>query len=103
MNFPVCDHRPAEDGFYSQCAGCLVGTLTAGCSITQLPDGTYEHTGITPEGGVRALFVFTNDEGDLVQKENATHLEVREFDAAGNVLSVKFGIIDPLGFYSDAQ
>lgn len=99
MQFPRCDLMPAEEGFYCQCVGCeVVSNSTPGCVIREKPDGIYEFNGATPNGGVKAVLIFTNDEGEIVSKPDAKHVEIREFDAKGNVLSVQFGVADPQGF-----
>lgn len=99
MQFPRCDLMPAEEGFYCQCVGCeVVSNATPGCVIREKPDGIYEYNGTTPNGGVKAVLIFTNDEGEIVPKSDAKHVEIREFDAKGNVLAVQFGVADPQGF-----
>jgi len=98
MKFPVCDLYPAEDGFYCQCAGCpIVSNSTPGCVIEELPNGDYEFEGETPSGGVKALFIFTNNEGERVAKEDAIHVEIRELNEKGKVVGVLFGMVDPDG------
>lgn len=100
MQFPRCDLYPAEAGFYCQCAGCpVVSNDTSACVLTETSDGTYHFDGLTPHGGVKAVIIFTNDEGQSVPKPQAKHVEIREFDANGTLVGVQFGLVDPQGFY----
>jgi hypothetical protein len=100
MEFPRCDLYPAEKGFYCQCVGCsIISNDTAGCVLTERSDGIYFFKGKTPHGGTVAELHFTNDEGKKVSKPAATHVEIKEFDKAGTLLYVEYGIIDPYGFY----
>jgi hypothetical protein len=67
---------PAEDGFYCQCVGCeVISNSTPGCVIREKPDGIYEFNGVTPHGGVKAVLIFTNDEGEIVPKPDASTLK----------------------------
>jgi len=97
MKFPVCDFADADDGFYSQCASCPIDSDTAGCALSQLEDGTYEFVGETPHGGVRAVFLFKNDAGDQVEKQEAVHVEIHELDEYGHLVTLLYGIVDPEG------
>ncbi|UZJ38343.1 hypothetical protein [Prosthecochloris sp. SCSIO W1103] len=97
MKFPVCDFADSEDGFYSQCASCPIDASTAGCALTELEDGTYEFVGQTPHGGVRAVFLFKNDAGDQVAKQDAVHVEIHELDEHGHLVTILYGIVDPEG------
>ncbi len=102
MEFPRCDLYPADAGFYCQCVGCpVISNSTAGCVIREKENGVYEFHGATPHGGVKAVLVFTNDEGEIVAKPNAKHVEIRELDAQGRTIQVTFGVADPQGFYLD--
>lgn len=47
----------------------------------------------TPGGGVRALFIYTNDEGKDVPKEEATNVEIREYDKKGRCIRRTYGEI----------
>lgn len=102
MEFPRCDLYPAEAGFYCQCVGCpVVSNLQPGCVLTEKETGIYEFVGPTPNGGVKAVLVFTNDEGEIVPKPDAKHVEIRELDEKGATVQVTFGVADPQGFYLD--
>jgi hypothetical protein len=102
MTFPRCDLYPAEEGFYCQCVGCpIVSNSNASCVIKERKDGLYEFAGKTPNGGVKAVLLFTNDEGEVVAKPDAKHVEIRELDEKGNTVAVQFGVADPQGFYLD--
>ena len=97
MKFPVCDFADSEDGFYSQCASCPIDAETAGCALTELEDGTYEFVGVTPHGGVRAVFIFKNDAGDQIPKQEAEHVEIHELDEHGHLVTKLYGMVDPEG------
>ncbi len=98
MTFPECALYTAEDSFYCQCAGCpVVSNSTPGCVLEELPDGTYEFKGHTPGGGVKALFFFTDNSGAKVPKEDAIHVEIREYDKNGKQIGILFGLVDPEG------
>jgi hypothetical protein len=43
--------------------------------------------------------VFTNDEGEIVPKPDAKHVEIRELSERGETVQVTFGVADPQGFY----
>ena len=40
----------------------------------------------TPNGGVRSEVLFQDDDGNAVDEAEATHAEVLEYDAQGNVI-----------------
>jgi hypothetical protein len=67
--------------------------------LTEKETGIYEFIGPTPHGGVKAILVFTNDEGEIVPKPDAKHVEIRELSAKGETVQVMFGVADPQGFY----
>lgn len=97
MKFPVCDYADSEEGFYSQCASCPIDAKNPGCALDAQPDGTYEFIGPTPNGGVRAIFYFKNDEGLQVIKPDAVHVEIHELDELGHLVSILYGMVDPEG------
>ncbi len=97
MKFPVCDYADSEEGFYSQCASCPIDPKNPGCALGDLGDGTYEFLGRTPHGGVRALFIFKNDAGDQVCKQDARHVEIHEHDQSGHLIAILYGMVDPEG------
>ncbi len=97
MKFPVCKFADSEDGFYSQCTSCPIESSTPGCVLTELEDGTYEFVGETPSGGVRAVFIFKNDAGDQIPKQEAIHVEIHELDEHGHLVTKLYGIVDPEG------
>ena len=100
MKFPRCDMYPNEEGFYCQCIGCpVISNITPGCALREVSVGVYEYTGETPNGGVKAVLTFTNDEGEIVPKPDAKHVEIREFDRNGGVVQILFGVADPQGFF----
>lgn len=97
MKFPVCDYAPSEDGFYSQCASCPIDSSLGGCALEECSDGFYQFEGETPHGGIKALFYFSDNDGNRVAKRYAQHVEIHELDADGHVLSILFGMVDPEG------
>ncbi|HWQ26143.1 MAG TPA: hypothetical protein VN367_05085 [Chlorobaculum sp.] len=97
MKFPVCDYADSEEGFYSQCASCPIDAKNPGCALDVLDDGTYYFTGQTPHGGVKAVFYFKNDEGVLVVKQEAVHVEIHELDELDHLVAILYGIVDPEG------
>ncbi|ANT64396.1 MULTISPECIES: hypothetical protein [Prosthecochloris] len=97
MKFPVCDFADSEEGFYSQCAGCPIKASTPGCALEDVEDGTYMFTGETPHGGVSALFMFKDNEGRLVPKEDAVHVEIHELDELGHLVTILYGMVNPEG------
>ncbi len=97
MKFPVCDFADSEDGFYSQCSGCPIKASSEGCVLEELEDGTYEFRGATPHGGVRALFIFKDNEGNQIPKEDAEHVEIHELDELGHLVTILYGMVDPEG------
>ena len=97
MKFPVCDYADSEEGFYSQCASCPIDAKNPGCALDALDDGTYYFTGQTPHGGVKAVFYFKNDEGLLVVKQEAVHVEIHELDDLDHLVAILYGIVDPEG------
>lgn len=97
MKFPVCDYADSLDGFYSQCAGCPIESRAPGCALDELEDGTYQFTGETPHGGVRALFYFKDNAGNQVSKYDAIHVEIHELDEAGMLVTILYGMVDPEG------
>ncbi|HED30765.1 MAG TPA: hypothetical protein ENN50_03550 [Prosthecochloris aestuarii] len=107
MKFPVCDFAESEDGFYSQCAGCPIKASTPGCALEELDDGTYQFVGPTPHGGVKALFIFKDNDGSQVPKNEAVHVEIQELDELGHLVTILYGMVDPEGMIylkrSDAE
>jgi hypothetical protein len=97
MKFPVCDYAESEEGFYSQCASCPIDSSKAGCALDVIGEGTYEFTGETPHGGVRAVFFFRNAEGLQVAKQEAVHVEIHEFDEEDLLVAIMYGMVDPEG------
>jgi hypothetical protein len=98
MKFPVCELYAAEEGFYCQCVGCpIVSNSTPGCVLEELSDGDYQFVGPTPNGGVKAIFHFTNNEGEQVPKSDAIHVEIREYNDKGKVVGILYGMVDPEG------
>ena len=87
MKFPVCDFADSEDGFYSQCASCPIDASASGCALV----------GETPHGGTRAVFLFKNNAGDQVSKQEAIHVEIHELDEHGHLVTILYGIVDPEG------
>lgn len=51
--------------------------------------------GPTPNGGVASEIYYTNDEGELVDKEYATRAEIVELDAQGNRINSTYLEVDP--------
>jgi hypothetical protein len=47
-----------------------------------------------PLGAVAWVYVFTNDTGDMVPREEATHYSADGFDASGNRVAGEHGILD---------
>ncbi len=98
MKFPVCGLYEAEDCFYCQCTGCpVVSNSTPGCVLEEISLGTYQFSGDTPNGGTKAMFLFTDNEGHIVSKEDAIHVEIREYNNDEKQIGVLFGLIDPDG------
>jgi hypothetical protein len=89
MKFPVCEYAESEAGFYSQCASCPIDSSSSGCALDELEDGTYQFEGITPHGGVRALFHFRDNEGNRVKKRDAIHVEIHELDDQDHLITRK--------------
>jgi len=50
-----------------------------------------EVVGPTPNGGVRSKAFFQDDEGEPIDQEEATRVEIVEYDAAGDVISRTYG------------
>ena len=50
-----------------------------------------------PHGGVSALFYFKDNEGNQVRKRDAIHVEIHELDAAGHLMTILYGMVDPEG------
>jgi len=98
MRFPRCDIHPAEEGFYCQCIGCKAISEKGGCMLTRESKGVYVYRGETPHNGTIAYLYFTDQKGNLVDKEEASYVEIRELDDEGNTLNVDFGIVDDMGF-----
>ena len=48
--------------------------------------------GETPHGGVRAIALFSNDEGEPVDSSVATRVEIHEYDAKGEVIFRIYGV-----------
>jgi len=97
MKFPVCEYAQSEEGFYSQCASCPIDPASSGCALDELDDGNYLFEGHTPHGGVKALFLFKNNEGDKVRKRDAVHVEFHELDHEEQLIAVLYGMVDPQG------
>jgi len=98
MIFPECELYTAEDSFYCQCAGCpVVSNSTPKCVLEEISLGTYQFLGHTPSGGCKALFLFSDNEGNPVAKSDAIHVEIREFNPEEKQIGVLFGVIDPEG------
>jgi len=97
MKFPVCDYADSEQGFYSQCASCPIDSSSPGCALDELEDGNYQFDGLTPNGGVRALFYFKDNEGNRVMKRDAIHVEIHELDDLGHLITILYGMVDPEG------
>ena len=98
MQFPHCDLIPMGEGFYCHCVGCPVIGKEKGCILEREAEGIYRYEGETLHGGVRAYLYFTDSEGNLVPKEEAFYVEIREVDRKGNVLFVSYGVVDDTGF-----
>jgi len=90
--------KPAGEGFYCQCIGCEVIADGGRCQLVEESKGVYKYTGSTPHGGEMAYLYFTDSEGNLVAKEKASYVEIRELDREGRILHVDFGIVDESGF-----
>jgi hypothetical protein len=97
MKFPVCEYAQSEEGFYSQCASCPIDSNASGCALNVLDDGNYQFEGKTPHGGVKALFYFKNNAGNIVSKRDAVHVEIHELDEKEQLISVLYGMVDPQG------
>ena len=97
MKFPHCDYAPSEDGFYSQCASCPIDASLAGCALEECGDGVYQSESETPHGGSKALFYFTDNDGNRVAKRQAHHVEVHEMNAENQIIAVLYGMVDPEG------
>ena len=97
MKFPVCEYAESEEGFYSQCASCPIDSSSSGCALDELDDGTYQFEGGTPNGGIRALFYFRDNEGNRVKKRDAIHVEIHELDEQGHLITILYGMVDPEG------
>ena len=48
----------------------------------------------TPNGGVRSEAIFHDGKGNLLDEEDATHVNILEYDAAGNVIHTTYGLVD---------
>ena len=97
MKFPVCDFAVSEEGFYSQCASCPIDSTSSGCALDELEDGIYLFEGVTPNGGVKALFYFRDNEGNQVAKRDAIHVEIHELNEEGHLITILYGMVDPEG------
>ncbi|MEI7695535.1 MAG: hypothetical protein WCI64_07820 [Chlorobium sp.] len=97
MKFPVCEFAVSEPGFYSQCASCPIDSSLPGCALEPLEDGRYQFEGVTPNGGVRAVFHFRDNEGNQVLKREAMHVEIHELDEQGHLIMMLYGMVDPEG------
>ena len=97
MKFPVCEYTESEEGFYSQCASCPIASSASGCALDELEDGTYQFQGVTPHGGVRAIFHFRDNEGNRVMKKEALHVEIHELDEQEHLITILYGMVDPEG------
>ncbi len=51
----------------------------------------------TPNGGVRAVFYFQDNEGNAVDESVATNVEIVEFDANGRAIWRTYGELNPEG------
>lgn len=51
----------------------------------------------TPNGGVRSVAYFRDDEGNPAEEAEATRVEIVEYDAAGKVLQRTYGTLDREG------
>lgn len=49
--------------------------------------------GPTPNGGVASEVLFSDADGNLVEQEQATHAEVIEYDASGEVIKRTYATI----------
>lgn len=98
MRLPRCDIQQFVKGFYCQCIGCEIIANGGACILVEESSGVYRHDGNTPHGGSYAYLYFTDNAGNLIDKEKASYVEIREMDRDGNVLHVDFGIVDDWGF-----
>lgn len=98
MRFPRCNMQPSEDGFYCQCIGCEAIAAGGNCVLFEESEGVYRYEGNTPHGGDYAYLYFTDAAGNLIHKDKASYVEVREMDGDDNVLHIDFGIVDDMGF-----
>ncbi len=97
MKFPVCEFAESEPGFYSQCASCPIDSSSSGCALEELEDGKYQFLGLTPNGGVKAIFHFRDNEGNQVMKRDAVHVEIHELDEQEHLIMMLYGMVDPEG------
>jgi hypothetical protein len=51
--------------------------------------------GPTPNGGVSSEIIYSDDNGNPVEKAQATQAEIREYDAQGKVINRTYGKIRP--------
>ena len=98
MEFPRCDMVPSEEESHCHCIGCPVTCQEEGCVLTLEGVGVYRFEGGTPHGGIRAIFHFTDTEGNLVSKDEAGYVEIREMDEAGGTVHIDYGVVDEYGF-----
>lgn len=99
MRYPRCNiQNILDEGFYCQCIGCESIADGGRCIIVQEEEGVYRYDGDTPHGGSVAYLYFTDSAGNILPKEKATYVEIRELDDGGHILHVEFGIVDDRGF-----
>jgi hypothetical protein len=46
--------------------------------------------GKTPSGGVKAIIYFLNDKNELVDQEEATHVDITEMDEDDNIINTVY-------------
>ncbi len=99
MRFPRCNiQNLLDEGFYCQCIGCESIADGGRCILIQEEEGVYRYDGDTPHGGILTYLYFTDSAGNILPKEKATYVEIRELDEGGHILHVEFGIVDDMGF-----
>lgn len=49
--------------------------------------------GPTPNGGVRSEAIYSDGKGNLRDKKVATHMEIVEYDAQGNIVHRTYGTL----------
>jgi len=98
MRFPRCNIQSLDKGFYCQCIGCDAIAEGGQCVLVQESEGVYRYDGATPHGGSFAYLYFTDAAGNILPKDKATYVEIREMEENGHILYIEFGIIDDMGF-----